>query len=96
MQKGSLVILKNTVEVFNAIAWYTIQGRPFPRPETVYVMAADIRAYKCGKCEETHTVLMLEEIPDIEYNSEYFDEIQTPEAVNINQLVQETEFVHTP
>lgn len=96
MRKGSLVVLKSTIDVLQAVIFYTTRGWPFPRPETVYVMAADIRPYKCNKCEKIHTALTLEEIPDIEYNSDWFEEVQTPTAVNIDELVQETELVLTP
>lgn len=95
MQKGSLVVLKNNPEVAWSATQFILMGKPFPSQEVVYVMATDIREYKCDTCKEIHTVLTLEEIPDIGYSSEWFDEIQSVKEVNIEELVQEAELVNT-
>lgn len=96
MQKGSLVMLKNTTDVFYGLIYYTMQGWPFPEPGKTYVMATDPKEYKCKNCEKIHAAITLEEIPGVDYNPEWFDEIQKATEVNIDQLVQESELVYAP
>lgn len=88
MQKGSLVRVKTERAIVRMYISHTMRRTPFPIPGREYILATDITDYICEHCAEVHKVVQLEEIPGELFIPEIFEELQSPEEVNIEQIMR--------
>lgn len=88
MQRGSLVVLKDSPIILAFLVERALWGMEIPQPGVVYTLSADPFEHFCQSCNENHTMITLEEIPH-KWDPEIFNEVQGPGEVNVENLTRE-------
>jgi len=89
MEKGSIVELRE--EFFPAAEELRVMsenGYPLLLHNTPYTLSNNPRDYICSGCGKPHPGIELEEFPGLLFNGNHFKEIQKPEEVKLEALLE--------
>lgn len=88
MKKGSIVYLRTGF--FSGVEErLSLESMGFPPLEhnVPYLMSRDALEYTCPGCGLTHPGIELEEYPGLLFNGQHFEEVLTPQEVELEALL---------